>query len=92
MKKIFYLFVVAIALTACSKNNEPAVTTYQIVNNVSVSTSITDLDGSMYQVIVLGYNNDNEVIQTDNIDKVAANGGATDKMKVSDNVTKETVN
>lgn len=87
MKKLLFTLLVAslVVVASCSSDDESA-TTYDISNNLSISEStVPYLNGTMYEVVVYQYI-DNNVVKQDNIKQVNSGGGKCQKMEVSNNV------
>jgi len=76
MKKVLFLFLALILVSSCRKEETP--TTYQIINNVTkTTTSDPYLDGSMYEVVVYHYLG-SDIIKQDDIDKISSGGGKSE--------------
>lgn len=87
MKKLALLFIVIIFGFSCKKEKDPA-TTYQVINNCTLSTSTVQyLDGSIYQVVVMHYNG-TDIIKQDNFTKIVAGGGKSEMLTVPMNSQK----
>lgn len=80
MKNFIYVLILIFACISCKK--EAATTTYQVVNNSTLSTSSMEyLDGSIYEVVVYHYSG-TDIIKQDAMDKVAAGGGKSEIIEV----------
>lgn len=84
MKKLFFVLVIMLVYSSCTKNDELP-TTYQVFNSTtSVVTGMEYLDGSVYEVIVYHYSG-TDIIRQDSIEKILTGGGKTPLMDVPAN-------
>ena len=82
MKKFLFLILSIVILLSCKKEKDK--TTYQIINNVTKSTSTVQyMDGSVYEIIVFHYSG-NDIIHQDEIKKVEAGGGKSEMIESPD--------
>lgn len=88
--KILLIALILLSFTACNKDVPNPSATFQIVNNIEKSYCVFEplLNGSLYEVIVFGYNEKDELIKQVNIDKVESGGGKSEVIEVSHDVVK----
>ena len=82
--KIFLLtFIIIGCISGCKKAEDPP-TTYQIINNCTPNVDISDsyLDGSMWEVVVFSYLG-TDIVNQDNIARVAPSGGKSEIIEVN---------
>ncbi len=80
--------ILLLLLFGCKKDDEE-ITTYQIVNNVEgevfkklANLDDPDIDGSMWEVLVLCYDKPGRLLDIDTLDPVRTDGGMTAKIEV----------
>ncbi len=80
-KSLSYLLLLLLVAVSC----EPDPTTYQIVNNREYLVPERDsfADGSMYDVVVFAYFQE-DIAWQDNLDDIPPAGGMSDKMELPD--------
>lgn len=91
MKKLIFLVaIIGIMATGCKKNDsKPAPTTFQIQNNVSqTNTGIESLDGTLWDVVVFSYDDNDDVVHQDNITSISYGGDISNKITAENNTTK----
>jgi hypothetical protein len=89
-RKILLITVILLSFIACNKDLSIPSATFQIVNNIGKSYCAFEplLNGSLYEVIVFGYNEKEELIKHFNIDKVETGGGKSEVIEVPHDVVK----
>ncbi|MEO2070787.1 MAG: hypothetical protein ABGW99_05550 [Zunongwangia sp.] len=90
--KILLLFFLSVLLFSCSSDDnepEPQITTYRIVNNAErqPNENVSELDGTLYEVTVLKYIDD-DLAGQDDLDPISAGGGKSNKIEISEDVEK----
>jgi len=87
--QLLLVAIMLLALASCKKD-EPSKTTFQIINNVTKYNSDFEplLDASMYEVVIYGYNEKDEVIKQYNFTKIASGGGKSELTEVTSDIVK----
>lgn len=87
-KILLISFIILAYFSGCKKAEDPK-TTYQIVNNCTVTTYAEDsyLDGSLWEVVVSSYVG-TDIVKQDNIARVAPAGGKSEIIEVNSNYEK----
>ena len=92
MKKILFMLPLMAALfvfTNCSKDDDPSVSTFTIINNSEKYESIDEyLNGTMYEVIAFEYDEAGNNIGQINIDDIPYSGGKSEPIQVQESCSK----
>lgn len=85
---LLIISLVALMLSSCDALTEKNESNIRVVNNIKKEDSgIKYLNGSLYEVVVYQMNGD-DIVETDNIDKVESGGGFSRNIEVEDNCTR----
>src|SRR5690554_6147821 len=87
MKKILFILIVAL-LAGCSKDEDTAATTYEIINNSEhFESDIEYLDGTLWEVIVYHYVGD-DIAKQENLPSIQYGGATSTKISIEPNIEK----
>jgi len=88
--KILFIALILLSFIACNEDLPIPSTIFQIVNNIKKTNNAVEplLNGSLYEVIIFGYNVKDELIIQINVDKVESGGGKFEVIEVSHDVVK----
>lgn len=88
MRKALFFTMLVFVFFSCEKDEDSSKTTYQIINNCTYNESSIDyLDGTMWEIIVIKYIDD-DIAGQDNVDPVSPDGGKSDIIEIDNDVEK----
>lgn len=92
MKKVLFMLpmLAALFLSGCSKDDEPSVSTFTIINNSEKYESSLDeyMNGTMYEVVVFEYDEVGNNIGQINVNDIPYSGGKSKPIQVQESCSK----